>query len=170
MQMNFGITSISAVVAAAGVLVGVAYYILDLRHNREAKEMELSRMAISEVQSEQGAHRWATVMNLEWKDYDDFMQKYSSSSNPEIYSKWTSQFMTLDTIGFLIKRKVVRAETVYEIGGAAAIRTWEKYKDIVQGLRDAESSKDIWSNFEFYAQEMLKIKMKREQKLHESKA
>jgi len=55
--MNFDITSISAVVAAAGVLVGVAYYILDLRHNREAKEMELSRMVISDVQSEQGAQR-----------------------------------------------------------------------------------------------------------------
>jgi len=154
---------ISAVVAAAGVLVGVAYYILDLRHNREARELELSRMVISDVQSEQGIQRWATVMNLEWKDYEDFMQKYSSSSNPEIFSKWSSQFMTMDTIGFLIKRKVAKAETVYEIGGAVAIRTWERYKDIVQGLRDEESRQDIWSNFEFYAQEMRKIMKKREQ-------
>ena len=154
---------ISAVVAAAGVLVGVAYYILDLRHNREARELELSRMVISDVQSEQGIQRWAIVMNLEWKDYDDFMQKYSSRSNPEIFSKWSSQFMTMDTIGFLIKRKVAKAETVYEIGGAGAIRTWERYKDIVQGLRDEESRQDIWSNFEFYAQEMRKIMKRREQ-------
>jgi len=161
--MNLDITSISAIVAAAGVLVGVAYYTLDLRHNREAKEMELSRMVISDVQSEQGAQRWATIMNLEWKDYDDFMQKYSSRSNPEIFSKWSSQFMTLDTIGFLIKRKVVKAETVYEIGGAAAIQTWEKYKGIIQHLRNEGSHQDFWSNAEFYAQEMLKIMKKREQ-------
>jgi len=102
-------------------------------------------------------------MNLEWKDYDDFMQKYSSRSNPEIFSKWSSMFMTLDTIGFLIKRKVVEAETVYEIGGAAVIQTWEKYKGIVQGLRDEQSHQDFWSNAEFYAQEMLKIRKKREQ-------
>jgi len=163
--MDFDVTSISAIVAAAGVLIGVAYYILDLRHNREAKEMELSRMVISDVQSEQGAQRWATVMNLEWRDYDDFMKKYSSHSNTEIFSKWSSMFMTLDTIGFLIKRKVVKAETVYEIGGAASIQTWEKYKGIIQRLRDEYSRQDFWSNAEFYAQEMLRIMKKRDQKL-----
>jgi hypothetical protein len=159
------VAEISAVVAAAGVVVGVVYYILVLRHNMKAKEMELSRMVISDIQSEQGAQRYAIMMNLEWKDYDDFMEKYSSRSNPEIFSKWSFQFMTLDTIGFLIKHKVVKAETIYEIGGFAAIRPWEKYKDIIQHIRDESSSQDFWSNAEFYAQEMLKIKMKREQQL-----
>ena len=159
------IVEASAIVTAAGVLIGVAYYILDLRHTTKAKEMELSRMVISDVQSEQGAQRYAITMNLEWKDYDDFMEKYSSRSNPEIFSKWSSQFMTLDTIGFLIKHKVVKAETAYEMGGVAVIRPWEKYKDIIQHLRDESSGQDYWSNAEFYAQEMLKIKMKREQQL-----
>ena len=156
------ITEISAIVAAVGVLIGVAYYILDLRHNHEAKEMELSRMVMSDVQSEQGAQRWATTMNLEWRDYDDFMEKYSSRSNPEIFSKWSSQFMALDAIGYLIKHKVVKAETVYELGGQAIIRTWEKYKEIIQRMRDEQSVQDYWKNAEFYAQEMLRIKMKRD--------
>jgi hypothetical protein len=162
MLMDLDVTSISAIVAAAGVLIGVAYYMLDLRHNAEAKEMELSRMVMLDIQSEQGAQRWATTMNLEWKDYDDFMEKYSSRSNPEIFSKWSSQFMTFDTMGFLIKHKVVKAETVYELGGATMIRSWEKYKDIIQRIREEQSHQDFWSNAEFYAREMLRIKMKRD--------
>jgi hypothetical protein len=163
------VTEISAVVAAVGVLVGVAYYILDLRHNTKAKEMELSRMIISDFNSEQGAQRWATIMNLEWKDYDDFMKKYSSRSNPEMFSTWASQFAAWDNIGFLIKRKVVKAETLYELGAWAAIQAWEKYKDIVQHLRDEQAHQDSWRNVEFLAQEMLRIKTKREQEFQAKK-
>jgi hypothetical protein len=36
------ITEISAVVAAAGVLVGVAYYILDMKHQRQVRQTDLS--------------------------------------------------------------------------------------------------------------------------------
>jgi hypothetical protein len=32
------ITEISAIVAAAGVLVGVVYYVLDIRHQRQARQ------------------------------------------------------------------------------------------------------------------------------------
>jgi hypothetical protein len=156
------ITEISAIVAAAGVLVGVVYYIMDLRHNARAREMEMSRMVTSDFNSEQGTKRYATMMNLEWKDYDDFVEKYSSRSNPEISSKWTSQFMVWDMLGFLIKRKVVKAEELYEFGGWAAILPWEKYKDIIQRYRDVLTGQDFLSNAEFFAQEMLRMKLKRD--------
>ena len=35
------ITQISAVVAAAGVLIGVIYYILDMRHQRQVRQTDL---------------------------------------------------------------------------------------------------------------------------------
>ncbi len=53
--------------------------------------------------------RYATVMTLEWKDYDDFMEKYGYS-NPEMFGKWVSQFFIWETQGILIKIKVVKAE------------------------------------------------------------
>jgi hypothetical protein len=58
---------------------------------------------------------------------------------------------------------VVKAETLYELGAWAVIQTWEKYKDIVQHLRDKQAHHDAWRNVEFLAQEMLRIKIKREQ-------
>lgn len=48
-------------------------------------------------------------MTLEWKDYDDFMEKYGYS-NPEMFGKWVSQFFIWETQGILIKIKVVKAE------------------------------------------------------------
>jgi len=59
------ITEISAVVAAAGIVVGVVYYILDLRHNTRAREMEICRLVMSDYISEQAIKRWVTMMNME---------------------------------------------------------------------------------------------------------
>ena len=69
------IIDISAMVAAAGVVVGVVYYILDIRHDKKAREMELCRLVTSDLATEQGMKRYAIMMNMEWKDYEDFMEK-----------------------------------------------------------------------------------------------
>lgn len=145
--------------AATGVLVAAIYYIISLRHNIKTREMEMCQYFTSDFTSEQGMQRYATMMNMEWKDYEDFMQKYGYS-NPEMFGKWTSQFFIWETQGILIKNKIVEAEKLYAIGGFGAIRAWEKYKDIVQSRRDVAWGQDLYVNFEFFAQEMLKIKTK----------
>jgi len=154
-----GIVEISAMVAAAGMLVGVVYYILDIRYSMRAREMEMCRLVTSDFNSEQGIQRYATMMNMEWKDYEDFMEKYTYS-HPEMMGKWVSQFMAWDNMGFLIKSKVVTAEEQYYMGGFGAIMGWEKFKDIIQRRRDVAWGRDWLSNAEFFAQEMLKIKIR----------
>jgi len=153
------ITEISAVVAAAGVLVGVVYYIIDLRCKTKASEWEYCRLVTSDFNSEQGMQRYATMMNMEWKNYEDFMEKYGYS-NPEMFSKWVSQFLLWENMGVLVKNKVVTAEKLYSTGGYGVILGWEKYKDIIQRRRDVAWGQDYMSNAEFYAKEMLKIKTK----------
>jgi hypothetical protein len=152
------ITEISAMVAAAGVLVGVIYYILDMRHNMKVREMEICRLVVSDYVSEQAIKRWTTMMNMEWKDNKDFMEKYYHS-NPEMFGIWTSWFYAWEMMGILLKSKVVRAEEMHDLGGYSAIFAWEKFKDIIQGLRGFSWGQDSLSNAEFFAQEMLKIKI-----------
>ncbi|MCX6654174.1 MAG: hypothetical protein NTY03_03525, partial [Candidatus Bathyarchaeota archaeon] len=80
--------------------------------------------------------------------------------NPEIYSKWTSQLFMLETMGVLIKSGVAPAETLYYLGAYGVIRLWEKYKDIIQGRRDAAFGPDFMINVEYLADEMMKIKLR----------
>jgi len=155
------IIGISAMVTAAGVLVGVVYYILDIRHSRKAREMEISRVAFSDYISEQALKRWATMLSMQWKDNNDFMEKYGHS-NPEMFGKWTSWFFAWEMAGILLKNKVIKAEEVHDLGGYSAIFAWEKFKDIIQGFRDNRWGQDFLSNAEWFAQEMLKIKMKKD--------
>jgi len=155
------IQTVSIAIASASVFLAAIYYIFQLRYNMKAREMEICRLNTLDYASEQGMRRYATVMIMEWKDYEDFMEKYGYS-NPEMFGKWTSQFLTWETLGTLVKNKVVRAERLYDLGAYGAIRGWEKFKDIIQSRRGVAWGQDYMSNAEFFAQEMLRVKTKRD--------
>ena len=70
-------------VAATGVLIAAIYYIINLRYNMKAREMEICRLFTSDYVSDQGMRRYAIMMTMEWKDHEDFMEKYGYS-NPEL--------------------------------------------------------------------------------------
>ena len=153
------IQTISIAVASAGVLVAAIYYMLILRYNVKARRMELCRLITSDLGSEQGCQRYAMMMNMEWKDYEDFREKYGYS-NPEMFSKWVSEWLGWENMGALIRSKVVTAENLYATGGVGPILAWEKFKDVIQRQRDVVWGRDHLSNAEFFAQEMLKIKLR----------
>lgn len=155
------IQTVSIAVASAGVLVAAVYYIIILRHNMKAREMEICRLAMSDYISEQALKRYAIMQNMEWKDFEDFIGKYGFS-NPEKFSAWMSWFFAYEMMGILLKNKVVRAEEVHDLGGYSAILTWEKFKDVIQASRDAGWGRDVFGNAEFFAQEMLKVKLRRD--------
>jgi len=153
------IQTVSIAAASAGVLVAAIYYMLTLRYNVKARQMELCRLITSDLGSEQGCQRYAMMMNMEWKDYEDFREKYGYS-NPEMFSKWVSEWLGWENMGALIRSKVVTAENLYATGGVGPILAWEKFKDIIQRQRDVTWGRDHLSNAEFFAQEMLKIKLR----------
>jgi len=141
--------------AATGVLVAAIYHIMILRYNLRARAMEMCRLHVSDIVSEQGCRRYNDVMSLEWKDYENFDKKYGLS-NREIWPRVMSWFFVLEASGLLIKNKVVKAELIYAFGGHGSIRLWEKFKDVIAGWRK-EWAPDSFSNAEFFIQEMQKI-------------
>jgi len=149
-------------VAATGVLVAAVYYVMNIRYNKKAREMEICRSFASDYVSEQGMQRYGTIMSMEWKDYEDFMKKYGYS-NPEMFKLWTSQFFAFEMWGILIKSKIINADLIYDLGAYGAIKAWEKFKPIIEGRRGISWGHDYMINAEYLAIECLKIKMKHDE-------
>jgi hypothetical protein len=84
--------TVGILMTGVSVTVAVIYYMFTLRINMNTRQMETCRLAMSDMTSQTGLNRYATVMTSEWKDYDDFNQKYGWS-NPEMFGKWCSQFL-----------------------------------------------------------------------------
>jgi hypothetical protein len=166
------ITEISGVVVAAGVLVGVVYYVLDLRHQSSMRQTEIeTRQANLFMQiydhfyNEDFLNKLNEVIyRWEWKDFDDFWHKYGPSANAEAFAKWDSVGTYFKGIGVLLKKNLVDLDLVDELMGTSIRKYWEKTSPIVKEIR-AQWPHSL-EGVEYLYNEL----QKREQKLQQSKA
>lgn len=110
--------------------------------------------------SEEAQRRWIELMNMEWKDYDDFERKYGSDKNPDNYAKRMSVWTSCDMLGHLLKKNIADVETCYISGGTFAIFVWEKFKDILIEHRRRYVGADMYGGLEYLSNEMLKLRRK----------
>jgi len=164
MQMDFDVTSISAIVAAAGVLIGVAYYILDMRNQVKMRQTDLTMRLYTSWVSEEMTEPFLKVWNLEFTDYEDFKKKYGTylSDNPE-NAAVLSVLNSFLTLGLLLQKKLVDPEILTHL---PVSMTWNKIKPIVHGVRKQFNDPNMYEEFEYLYNEVKKY----EQKLQQSKA
>jgi hypothetical protein len=153
------ITEISAVVAAAGVLVGVVYYILDMRNQARQRQTNLVMSLYSQFNSLEFQRIWHDILNREAENYDDYQKKYG-------WTELTAVGMFFEGIGILLKRKLIDMELIDDMFTMPVNDTWLKMKDIVIEIRKIRNRPTILEWFEYLYNEM----KKREQKLQQPKA
>jgi hypothetical protein len=154
-----GITEISAIVAAAGVLVGVVYYVLQLRHQSRVRQTELVMRLYSQFTSIEFQKLWEEVLKSEAKDLDDYRNKFGMA-------KLWSVGLFFEGIGILLKRKLIDIELVDDMFTTPIEWTWLKIRKIVLEARKVGNQPEILEWFEYLYNEM----KRREQKLQQSKA
>jgi hypothetical protein len=157
------IPSISAIIAAVGVLIGVVLTVLELRHLHKQRQTDLLvrlapwlNMSSSELQQ-----AGVRILNLEYTDYDDFVKKFGllNSEKPE-QTAILAVANYLEAIGILVKRKLVDIDLVFDFWGGDVPEVWEKIKPVVEGTRK-KSGHSILVNAEYLYNEI----KKRERKL-----
>jgi hypothetical protein len=162
--MMVGITETSAIVTAVGVLVGVVYYLLEIRHQNRIREtdLEIRMNPIFNITATETQQAVLTVFGLEYTNYEDFVQKYGTILDN---SPTTMSINTLgnyfEAVGYLLKRRLVDINYVWDCYGETGIQLWEKLKPIVEGSRKQFNMPRMWWPFEYFYNEM----KKREQKL-----
>jgi hypothetical protein len=155
------IPSISAIVAAVGVLVGVAIAVVELRNLVKQRQTDLvTRLSRDIAVDRQSLDAFVDVMEAEFEDYDDFVRKYGKfiSKNPVPMS-----FMMIgnsfEQIGVLHRNKLIDASLVDQLFPISIM--WEKMKPLVEGMRREYHDPAFFEWFEYLYNEM----KKREQKL-----
>jgi len=97
------IPSISAIVAAAGVLIGVVYYILDMRHQRQVRQTDLIMRLYSRYGSE-GFQKTQEKVNKRLRgealNFHAYVEKYG-------FGEWVAVGTFFEGIGILLHRKLI---------------------------------------------------------------
>ena len=153
--MMVDITEISAMVTAAGVLVAVVYYILDIRHQSRLRQTE-SVIRLSpwfNMNAREVQEAITQVCSIEYKNYDDYLERYSGKPENTMLKILGNYF---EGIGILVSKKLVEADIVYNFWGDIIQSSWEKIKPLIADMRKDSGDLNMFMFWEYLYDEMKK--------------
>ena len=152
------IVEISAVVTAAGVLVGVVYYILDIRNQSKVRQTELILQLYSFYNSETCQKALARVLALDYRDYEDFVKKYGAIPSPSPNEVQISLQMVgtfFEGVGVLLSQGLLDVSLVQKLFNVKGY--WKKIEPVVIELRKTLKDPREKEWFEYLYNEISKI-------------
>jgi len=145
------IPSISAIVAAVGVLVGVVFTYLEVGNLVKARRTDVSWRIYQSFNSKEFLEATYKVWNLEFEDYNDFVKKYGL---PFAESPVAVAFAIVGNLyegaGELLYRGLADYESISNIPTSIM---WEKVKPIVEGARKQYNFPTLFNKFEYFYNE-----------------
>jgi len=145
----------SIVVASASIIAGVIYYALQLRHQTKVRQTDLSWRLLSSFNSKEYIEAYLKIVNLEFKDYNEFCKKYGSAfSDTPVQAALGMVCNLFEGAGGLLHRQLIDVETVSHM--LPVSYTWEKVKPIVDGMRKELNLPPLYEWFEYLYNRMQK--------------
>ena len=160
------VTEISAIVAAAGVMIGVVYYILDIRHQARTRQTDLVIRLYSAFISREFFDAQMNFLALEFKDYEDYVKKYGPifhvgkdgltfKDTPEVRGiLYIDNFF--QEVGILLHRGLIDAGLVREVFTYRIELLWKKIEPIILGYRKEFNQPEAGKWFEYLYNETKK--------------
>ncbi len=153
------IPSISAIVAAIGVIVGVVFTYSEVGNLVKERRTDVSWRIYQSFCSKEFLEATYKVWNLEFEDYNDFVKKYGLPFAESTVAVALALVGNLyEGAGELLHRGLADYESVSNIPTSMM---WEKMKLVIEGTREQYNFPGLWTNFEYLYNEL----KKREQQL-----
>ena len=157
------------VLTGLGLTASILYYASVLRNANktqqqqlETREIQIFMQLMQQISNEASYKTWAEIVNQGKVDYDEYVEKFDSSVNPEHYAKRCTLWHNYNSIGELLRQGVIDHDLLERMLVAPMILImWENWEHIIKKTRERENAPEIWLGFEYLYNE---ISCKRRQK------
>jgi hypothetical protein len=153
------VQTVSIVIASAGVLAGVIYYILEIRHQSRLRQTEsvIRLSPFFNMNAREMQEAITQVCSIEYKNYDDYLERYSGKPENTMLKMLGNYF---EGIGILVSKKLVDADIVYNFWGDIIQSSWEKIKPLIADMRKDSGDANMFVFWEYLYDEMKKRKQR----------
>ncbi len=138
-------------VAATGVLVAAAFYIMNLRETTRNRRATFANNLMQNMQNPEWQQNYMEALNMQWSDFEDFKRKYDSSISEESYGRRMSVWSNWDILGWQLRRGLVDVDSFTELWALGAVMSWRKFKPGVEGYRGWQYPKGTFRDWEYLA-------------------
>ena len=156
------IQTVYYIVAAVGILVASINYVRVSLEDARKKRIDTTNDLMQIFTSKEGVRSYLELLNMSWKDYDDFERKYGTDANFENAVTRVNIWFTYDSLGHLLRKGLIDLETVYDSAGVFTLWTWDKFEPILDEHRRRYVGNDVYRGWEYLAGEVMKMKLKRD--------
>jgi hypothetical protein len=153
--MLLDVSTVSIVIASAGVLAGVVYYFLDIRHQSRVRQWEnvIRLSPYFNMNAREVQEAITQVCSIEYENYKDYLEKYSRKPEDMMLKILGNYF---EGIGILVHRKLVKADIVNDFWGDIIQSSWDEVKPLIVGMREDSGDQNMFKFWEYLYNEMKK--------------
>ena len=149
-------------VAATGVLVAAAYYVLNMRATLETRQAQFMNQISEGLTSLESQRSLIEALNIEWTDWEDFEKRWGTGGgNYEYAATRISIMKKFENIGWLLKKGLLNPDWCYSQFHADATPLWVKYEPYVMQMRKKYNSPTIYIGFEYLGRRFIEIEKKK---------
>ena len=134
--------SVSYVAAAIGVCIAAVYYVMTLRvqqanmkHTLETRQAQILMSLYQKWSEPEFQDAWYEVLTWEWRDYDDYFEKYGRRSNPDAWRKLNIIGAFFEGMGVFVKRGFINATLVDDLMSMYIVMYWQKMGSLAKEMR-----------------------------------
>ena len=121
------------VLTGIGIMASILYYASVLRNQNKTRQTQLF-MNIHEqhISMPTVTIIFEMMWEWDWRDFDDYAEKYMYPNNKENHVKFGHYFASLERLGVLCKKGLIDPELVYDSQPHSIIYIWEKFLPIIK--------------------------------------
>ncbi|UCH02607.1 MAG: hypothetical protein JSV20_02135 [Candidatus Bathyarchaeota archaeon] len=160
--MLVDVQTISIVIAATSVVIGVINSILSNRRAEQNRQIELENRQIEtfmRITDRFDIMDYAEVTNIQkWTDFDEYIEKYGPGTNPQAYKSLIDLLRHYTNLGILVKRNILDISLVCEQEIRAPHVVWRTIQPLVKVWRERYNPR-AQEMFEYLINEMTKYEL-----------
>jgi hypothetical protein len=151
------IQTVSIAIATTSVVIGVVYYVLQLRHQDRMRHLDLFMRLYSTWGSRDFLDAHRRFMTIKVEDYDSFVEKHGPvTDSSQLYTDIDQVGWFFNLMGFLVKERIVNIKQVDELLGYWVLKNWETIMPLLYGWRKQYNIPESYHWFEYLYNEMKK--------------
>jgi hypothetical protein len=152
--------TISIVLTGIGMIIALTYYALQIRNQSLARKAQIYMQLYNVETSREFQSSEIDVNRVEVSDPEEARKEMRADK--ELLVSWRRIFLHADQMGAMLKSGLLDPEMIVHFGtGAGPIMTWKRWKPYILWLREQMNFPDYLAGFEYYANEMTRLRRER---------
>ena len=155
------VSMIKDVVTMFGIIAGLSYYALTVRHQNQSRGAQLFLEMYRDfkaVNVQDAFHDIVTVW--QWDSYEDFQEKYGGTTNWKEFQKYVLIYSIYEGLGVLVYRNLIDITMIEQFMRSYIVRFWEKIGPIMKESRVRNNAPLIAEWTEYLYEEVRQIESK----------